>query len=70
MESIVRMFPLLCNRLGTVTSKIVKITKLLEDGLAIEFEPYRIPFNSTLPVVAVGALVLAPLKHNASSAHA
>ena len=67
---VVGFLPLLCNRLGTVTSKIVKITKLLEDGLAIEFEPCRIPFNTALPVVAVGAPVLAPTKHDASSSHA
>ena len=53
-----------------MTSKIVKITKLLEDSLAIEFEPCRIPFNTALPVVAVGAPVLAPTKHDASSVHA
>ncbi len=70
MESIVRMFPLLLNRFGTVTSKIMKLTKLLEDGLAIESEPRRIPLNTALPVVAVCTTMHSAHLHDSSSVHA
>jgi hypothetical protein len=69
MESIVRMFPLQLNRLGTVTSKIMKSTKLLADSSFVKFVPYRIPVNSTLPVVVVCTTMHSANLHNSSSVH-
>lgn len=53
-----------------MASKIVKSTKLLDDGLAIQLVSCRIPFDAALPVVVVSVATLAALAHDTSSIHA
>ena len=69
MEVVVCITPLLLNWLRTVTSKIVKFTKLLKNSFTIEFEPCRIPFNTALPVVVVSVAVLPSFTHDTPSVH-
>jgi hypothetical protein len=54
-----------------MTSKIVKLSKLVKYGLAIEFITSWIPFNTALPVVTTQqCAVLAALTHDTFGSHA
>ena len=70
VKVVVGLLPLPGNRFRSMASKIVKSTKLSKDGSLVESVACRIPLNTALPVVVVGAPVLAPTKHDASSVHA
>ena len=58
VEIVVGLLPLLCDRLRGMTSKIMKPTKLPANGLVVELEPNRIPFNTALPVISVNVSIL------------
>jgi len=64
--------PFLCNWLRTVTSKIVKFTKLFKDSLVIKFKSYWIPFNTALAAIAMAAkayTMLPSLTHDISGSY-
>jgi len=69
VEIVIDFLPLWLNRLGTVAGKIMQPTKLSKDGLVIESESHRIPFNTTLPIVVVCTTIFSPLTHNTFGGH-
>ena len=69
VEVVVSSSPLLLNGLRTVTSKIVKLAKLLADSSAVEFVTHWVPVNTALPVVVVSVSILAALTHDKLGKH-
>jgi len=71
VEVVIRLLPFLCDWLRTMTSKIMKLTKLFKDSLAIKFITSWIPFNTALPVITTKtSTVLAALTHDTLGIHA
>jgi hypothetical protein len=64
VKVVVDLLPLLLNPFGTVTSKIMQTTKLLENSFLVDTVSCRIPFNAALPVVVVCEPVLSALPHD------